>query len=101
MLLVKSNYRCDLAPYTWELVQKMRGKTAIFTRPPMPIKCAGAPQKAMYLSCDTWLKAGKLNGIKVSFCNAGPALFGCAPYVPPLMEYLKNMTSHSTLGTTW
>jgi sulfide:quinone oxidoreductase len=86
---VTSNYRFDLAPYTWELVQKMRGKTAIFTQPPMPIKCAGAPQKAMYLSCDAWLKAGKLKGIDVSFCNAGPVLFGCAPYVPPLMEYVK------------
>ena len=86
---VTSNYRFDLAPYTWELVQKMRGKTAIFTQPPMPIKCAGAPQKAMYLSCDSWLKDGKLNGIDVSFCNAGPVLFGCAPYVPPLMEYVK------------
>ena len=86
---VTSNYRFDLAPYTWELVQKMRGKTAIFTQPPMPIKCAGAPQKAMYLSCDAWLKAGKLSGIEVSFCNAGPVLFGCAPYVPPLMEYVK------------
>ena len=86
---VTSNYRFDLAPYTSELVQKMQGKTAIFTQPPMPIKCAGAPQKAMYLSCDAWLKAGKLNGINVSFCNAGPVLFGCAPYVPPLMEYVK------------
>jgi sulfide:quinone oxidoreductase len=86
---VTSNYRFDLAPYTWELVQKMQGKTAIFTQPPMPIKCAGAPQKAMYLSCDAWLKAGKLSGIEVSFCNAGPVLFGCAPYVPPLMEYVK------------
>lgn len=34
---VTSNYRFDLAPYTWELVQKMRGKTAIFTQPPMQI----------------------------------------------------------------
>ena len=86
---VTSNYRYDLAPYTWELVQGMAGKEAIFTQPPMPIKCAGAPQKAMYLSCDAWLKAGKLNGINVSFCNAGPVLFGCAPYVPPLMEYVE------------
>jgi len=95
---VTSNYRFDLAPYTWELVQKMRGKTAIFTQPPMPIKCAGAPQKAMYLSCDAWLKAGKLDGIDVSFCNAGPVLFGCAPYVPPLMEYVKKYDSALDFG---
>tara|TARA_B100000902_G_C27295261_1_gene909522 strand:+ start:168 stop:1385 length:1218 start_codon:yes stop_codon:yes gene_type:complete len=86
---VTSNYRFDLAPYTYDLVKNMKGKTAIFTQPPMPIKCAGAPQKAMYLSCDIWSKAGKLDDIDVSFCNAGPVLFGCAPYVPPLMEYVK------------
>jgi len=86
---VTSNYRYDLAPYTWNLVQEMKGKEAIFTQPPMPIKCAGAPQKAMYLSCDHWLKNNILKNINVSFCNAGPVLFGCAPYVPPLMEYVK------------
>ena len=85
---VTSNYRYDLAPYTWELVQKMRGEKAIFTQPPMPIKCAGAPQKAMYLSCSTWMQVGKIKDIDVSFCNAGPVLFGCADYVPPLMEYV-------------
>lgn len=47
---VTSNYRYDLAPYTWELVQKTKKGRALFTQPPMPIKCAGAPQKAMYLS---------------------------------------------------
>lgn len=86
---VTSNYRYDLAPYTWKLVQEMQGKTAIFTQPPMPIKCAGAPQKAMYLSCDHWLRTGRLGNMDVSFCNAGPVLFGCAAYVPPLMEYVN------------
>jgi sulfide:quinone oxidoreductase len=85
---VTSNYRYDLAPYTWELVKEMAGKTAIFTQPGMPIKCAGAPQKAMYLSCDHWMKTGQLKDMNVSFCNAGPVLFGCAPYVPPLMKYV-------------
>ena len=47
---VTSNYRYDLAPYTWELVRRLKRGRAIFTQPPMPIKCAGAPQKAMYLS---------------------------------------------------
>jgi sulfide:quinone oxidoreductase len=42
---VTSNYRYDLAPYTWELVQGLHKGRAVFTQPPMPIKCAGAPQK--------------------------------------------------------
>lgn len=31
---------------------KLTGGTAIFTEPPMPIKCAGAPQKILYLWAD-------------------------------------------------
>ncbi len=57
---VTSNYRYDLAPYTWDLVRKLTGGRAIFTQPPMPIKCAGAPQKAMYLSADRWKRSGVL-----------------------------------------
>ena len=86
---VTSNYRYDLAPYTWELVQKFESGKAIFTQPPMPIKCAGAPQKAMYLSCDHWLRTGRLGSIEVEFCNAGAVLFGVPDYVPALMDYVK------------
>jgi len=85
---VTSNYRYDLAPCTWELVQKMRGGRALFTQPPMPIKCAGAPQKAMYLSADHWRRTGVLKDVDIQFCNAGAVLFGVAAYVPALMEYI-------------
>ena len=86
---VTSNYRHDLAPYTWELVQKLERGRAIFTQPPMPIKCAGAPQKAMYLSADHWRRQGRLADIDIAFHNAGPVLFGVADYVPALMEYVE------------
>jgi sulfide:quinone oxidoreductase len=86
---VTSNYRFDLAPYTWQLVQELRGGRALFTQPPMPIKCAGAPQKAMYLSCDHWMRTGMIGKMDVEFYNAGAVLFGVADYVPALMEYIK------------
>ncbi|WP_372605084.1 TIGR01244 family sulfur transferase [Actibacterium sp.] len=86
---VTSNYRFDLAPYTYELVQATRKGKAIFTQPPMPIKCAGAPQKAMYLSADYWLRTGVLKDIDIEFCNAGGVLFGVPDYVPALMEYVQ------------
>ncbi|MGB3378242.1 MAG: FAD/NAD(P)-binding oxidoreductase, partial [Allopontixanthobacter sediminis] len=62
---VTSNYRYDLASYTWELVRNLKSGRAIFSQPPMPIKCAGAPQKAMYLSCDVWKDSGVLGNIEV------------------------------------
>lgn len=86
---VTSNYRYDLAPYTWRLVQAMRGGRAVFTQPPMPIKCAGAPQKAMYLSGDAWHRAGVLKDMDIQFMNAGGVLFGVKDYVPALMEYVR------------
>ncbi|WP_394178451.1 TIGR01244 family sulfur transferase [Yoonia maritima] len=86
---VTSNYRYDLAPYTWELVSDMKSGRAIFTQPPMPIKCAGAPQKAMYLSGDVWSRRGVLKDIDIHFNNAGGVLFGIKDYVPALMEYVE------------
>jgi len=86
---VTSNYRYDLAPYTWKLVKGLKSGRALFTQPPMPIKCAGAPQKAMYLSADYWLRQGVIKNIDIEFYNAGGALFGVSDYVPALMEYVK------------
>jgi len=86
---VTSNYRHDLAPYTWELVKSLRSGRALFTQPPMPIKCAGAPQKVMYLSADHWRRAGVLDSIGIGFYNAGGVLFGVPAYVPALMDYVN------------
>lgn len=85
---VTSNYRYDLAPYTWQLVQEMKEGRALFTQPPMPIKCAGAPQKAMYLSGDAWFRNGRLKDIDIQFMNAGGVLFGVKDYVPALESYI-------------
>ncbi len=85
---VTSNYRYDLAPYTWDLVNTLKEGRALFTQPPMPIKCAGAPQKAMYLSGDAWFRNGALKNIDIQFMNAGGVLFGVKDYVPALMKYI-------------
>jgi sulfide:quinone oxidoreductase len=86
---VTSNYRYDLAPYTWQLVQEMKQGRALFTQPPMPIKCAGAPQKALYLSGDAWFRRNVLKNIDIQFMNAGGVLFGVKDYVPALMQYIE------------
>ncbi len=91
---VTSNYRYDLAPYTWKLVSELRSGRAIFTQPPMPIKCAGAPQKAMYLSGDAWHRNGRLKNIEIDFYNAGGVLFGVKEYVPALMKYVARYNAN-------
>ena len=97
---VTSNYQWETAPYTWQNVQQLKKGKAIFTQPPMPIKCAGAPQKAMYLSCSEWLSQGVLGDIDVEFCNAGGVLFGVADYVPALMSYIEKYRIQLNLNQT-
>jgi sulfide:quinone oxidoreductase len=95
---VTSNYRYDLAPYTWQLVSSLTEGKALFTQPPMPIKCAGAPQKALYLSADHWRRRGVLNNIDIGFHNAGAVLFGVKEYVPALMEYIEKYSATLNFG---
>jgi len=96
---VTSNYRFDLAPYTWKLVNELKRGKALFTQPAMPIKCAGAPQKALYLSCDHWLRQGVLDHIDVEFNLAGDVLFGVAAFVPSLMKYVERYHASLAFGS--
>ncbi|MCX2560947.1 FAD/NAD(P)-binding oxidoreductase [Acetobacter farinalis] len=83
---VCSNYSKDTVEYTWTCIQSLSGGKALFTQPPMPIKCAGAPQKIAYLASDYWRKEGTLNRTTVEFCLAGDALFGVSYYLPALQK---------------
>ena len=95
---VTSNYRFDLAPYTWRLVRDMQAGRALFTQPPMPIKCAGAPQKALYLSGDHWFRQGTLDNIEIASYNAGEVLFGVKDYVPALQQYIEKYRAQLNFG---
>lgn len=85
---VCSNYSRDHVEYTWECLQAFRGGSALFTQPPMPIKCAGAPQKIMYLAADRWRirRARMQRPTKIEFCLPGDVLFGVPFFVPELQR---------------
>jgi sulfide:quinone oxidoreductase len=82
---VSSNYSAETVEYTWECIRSLQGGTALFTQPTMPIKCAGAPQKIMYLAADRFRKKGILDKFTIEFCNAGPAMFG-VPFFAKALE---------------
>lgn len=88
---VCSNYRGDLAQYTWSCIKSFRGGRMIFTQPPMPIKCPGAPQKIAYLAADYLRRNGRRSNAEIAFCTALDTLFGVSFFVPPLK---KAMTRH-------
>jgi hypothetical protein len=81
---VCSNYSKEFAPYTWEAIQAFQGGNAVFTCPPMPIKCPGAPQKIAYMADDVFKK--KRLSAKVIYATATPGIFGIPAYAAPLRE---------------
>src|SRR5260221_227757 len=75
-----SNYDFNTVDFTCEAIRSIRQETAIFTMPATPIKCAGAPQKIMYLAEDHFRRAGVRDAIRVVYASASPAIFGVAKY---------------------
>jgi sulfide:quinone oxidoreductase len=96
---VTSNYKPGMAAYTYELVKALESGKAIFTQPPLPFKCPGAPQKAMYLSADYWSRKKRLEKINVTFATAAPAMFGVAAFVPALLDYVKRYKIDAHFGS--
>ena len=86
---VSSNYDVRYAPKTWEMIRAFRGGTALFTHPATPVKCAGAPQKIMYLAADHFRKHGLQDSAHVVFASAGKAIFGVKEYAAVLEQVVK------------
>ncbi len=81
-----SIYQYDQAEITAQMIQKFKGGIAIFVMPPVPIKCAGAPQKIMYLADDIFRKNNVREKSKIIFAAAGKVIFGVPAFAKPLME---------------
>ncbi|MBK8442106.1 MAG: NAD(P)/FAD-dependent oxidoreductase [Sphingobacteriales bacterium] len=93
---VSSNYSFDYAPYTWEMIKNFKGGVAVFTNPPTPIKCGGAPHKIMYLACDYWAKNGVMEKTEVHYVSGAGVIFGVPEYAATLKEILArhNIKTH-------
>lgn len=75
--------------YTWESLQKFKGGNAIFTQPATPIKCGGAPQKAMYLAADFLKKKGLAEKTDIVFLTPGTVIFGVKSVAETLMSVIR------------
>lgn len=81
---------CDKAHRNIKDLKKGR---ALFTHPLGPVKCAGAPQKIMWLGLDGWKKAGLYSphgpgesDIQITFATGMPVLFGVPKYNEKLQQ---------------
>lgn len=84
---VASIYSWDYAIKMNKIVSEFKGGNAIFCQPNQPMKCAGAPQKIMYLSHDRFTKAGIKANIQFFFPQ--PAIFSVPKYSAKLTEMAK------------
>ncbi len=81
---VCSNYAYEQCERTWQTIRDFKGGTAVFTMPPPPIKCAGAPQKIMYLA-DSWFRrAGVRDKTKIIYVSGTPSIFSVKEYAATL-----------------
>jgi sulfide:quinone oxidoreductase len=84
---VCSNYSPQTVEYTFACMQALKpGGKALFTQPPMPIKCPGAPQKAAYLTADHLRRRGIRQFVDVRFLTQTPAIFGVPFYARELVK---------------
>ncbi len=90
-----SNYAVELAPKNAELVRRFRGGQALFAAPGSPIKCPGAPQKATYLACDYWQRAGRLTNMQVTYATGVGGIFG----VPEFARVLEGVVERFGIQT--
>jgi sulfide:quinone oxidoreductase len=81
---VCSNYSYEYVDKTWEFIRNFTGGNAVFTQPLPPIKCAGAPQKIMYLADDHFRKSGVREKSQVIFASATPTIFAVKKYAAAL-----------------
>jgi sulfide:quinone oxidoreductase len=86
---VCSNYGYDKVAYTWETIQAFQGGNAVFTFPATPIKCAGAPQKIMYLAEETFRRRGIREQANVTYASATASIFGIPKYAQALDKIIE------------
>ena len=93
---VTSNYRYDLAPYTWELVRSLKEGDAVFTRPAGAVKCPGAPLQALYLAADHFRRSGV--PVRTQFWSAGASSFNIPFFARALDQVLDSYGAGAHYG---
>ena len=84
---VCSNYSPAHVTYTWDCLQRLKaGSRAVFTQPPLPFKCPGAPQKIAYLTADYLRRQGILRDCNLDYYVHAPVIFGVPFFARELVK---------------
>ncbi|KAG8981692.1 hypothetical protein FRB94_013654 [Tulasnella sp. JGI-2019a] len=94
---VSTIYSYDTCDKTWKDIDAFRHGNAIFTQPAGVVKCAGAPQKIMWMAWDRWRRTGRGENIKIDFISGMPTMFS----VPKYSEALNALRIERGIGGTF
>lgn len=87
--MVCCNYTRNTVEKTYPALQNFTGGQAIFTFPNTPVKCAGAPQKIMYLADDYWRQHGIRDKTDITYNTALGVIFGVKKYAERLLKIVE------------
>lgn len=91
---VCSNYHPEYAENTWRVLRGLSEGSALFTQPPSPVKCGGAPQKIMWLTDDYLRRNNRRNAVDINFFMPQKVYFG----VPRYAEVLESESKARGVG---
>jgi len=77
---VSSIYSANTVEQVWRNIQSFKQGNAIFTQPAGVIKCAGAPQKIMWMALSQWQRDNVRDKVKVTFATGAGAMFAVPKY---------------------
>lgn len=87
---VGSNYSANYVNKTYESLQMFKEGNAIFTYPNTPVKCAGAPQKIMYITEEYLRTHGKRDKANIIYNTSLGVLFGIKKYADSLWQVVNS-----------
>ncbi|KAJ3479192.1 hypothetical protein NLI96_g9234 [Meripilus lineatus] len=77
---VSSIYSYDTCDKVWHDIEALRSGRAIFTQPAGVVKCAGAPQKIMWMAWDRYQQTKRGDNITIDFYTGMPTMFSVKKY---------------------
>lgn len=77
---VSSIYSTRTVEKTWSDIKNFTDGEAIFTQPAGVIKCAGAPQKVLWMALSEWKNEGIRDAIKPVFATGAASMFAVPKY---------------------
>lgn len=86
---VSCNYSPKYVEKTHENMKNLKEGNAIFTFPNTPIKCAGAPLKACYLTEDYIRRSGRRDKVNFYYRTSLPVIFSVKHYAEQLLKLCK------------